>query len=399
LIKTGTNFLIRRLPDFCLILYLLAATFGAFTGGLWASLGIGLALGAFAAVWRIEGRVPLPETEILVFVLFVLWAFAILNFQSSQPALSWRAWGQLASIFLPLSLLASPAIQRHTASVRLFNLLPITLALGALVLGVELVLQGPLLQSVRGPEAGLFQYNRGFSYLVILAFPAMAGLWMTKRRLAIIPLALILLVPASLTESRAAKLALVVGLLTVPAVYLLPALTRRVLAVVPFLAVGWPFAAQKLFFAHHDWIEKLPPSWQDRMEIWDYMSYRILERPLLGWGLGSSATLSFVTPHSALYRYEQVAASHPHNAMIQVWVELGLPGLVCGIAFALLMLRRIGRLPPPIAAFATGAWVAAFCLAMIAYNLWSDSFWAAMALTGFAFALLQKQTQRTDAQS
>jgi O-antigen ligase len=300
-------------------------------------------------------------------------------------------WIRVTTIFVPLCLFSNPQIQKRAASSQLFGVLPWAACAGALALGIELALHGPLLKFVRGPAAQLFQYNRGFSYLVVLAFPIMAGLWISKRRGLLAAFVLILFIPASLTESRAAKLALVLGLLATAAYYVLPVVTRRLMMLLPFVVLGWPVVAQKIFLYHHDWIDRMPHSWQDRMEIWDYMSYRIFERPLLGWGLGSSPALPLAEPHGALYRVTLTPAPHPHNAVLQLWVELGLPGLALGIVFALFALQRIGRLGPAIAPFAAGAWAAGFCLAMIAYNFWADSLWAAFALTWLAVAMLEQK--------
>jgi O-antigen ligase len=121
------------------------------------------------------------------------------------------------------------------------------------------------------------------------------------------------------------------------------------------------------------------------------MSFRIIEHPWLGWGLGSSSSLPFKEPHGALYMFTDKPAAHPHNVMTQLWAELGLPGLAIGLAFAFLMLRKISRLDPRLAPFALGAWVACFCLSLTAYDFWTDSLFAAFALTGLAFAILQKQ--------
>jgi len=383
-------FLARHLPSFCLAVFIAAATVGAFTGGIWASLGIGGALVMFAATWRVDDRPPMPDRNFLSLALSLLTVTAALNLRSSQPEASWTMWGQLVTIFLPLSLLTGIDLQKRAASAQLMPVLPIAAALGVLALGLELVLQGPILKLIRGPGAGLYQYDRGFSYLVVLAFPVMALIWNSKRRWSVVFLIALLFLPASYTASRAAKLALVLALLTSGAAFMLPVLTRRALMALPFAAALWPFAAQKLFLAHHDWVGRLPPSWQNRVEIWDYLSYRILERPFFGWGLNASRSLPFTEPHGALYHYVLGAEPHPHNAAIQLWVELGLPGLAFGIVFALLTLSRAGRLGSVLGPFALGAWVAAYCLAMISYNLWSDSLWAMFALTGFAFALQQK---------
>ncbi len=112
----------------------------------------------------------------------------------------------------------------------------------------------------------------------------------------------------------------------------------------------------------------------------------------LGWGIDTSHTLDFRNPHGAHYVYTTIPASHPHNVVAQLWVEIGVPGLALGLAFALLTLRRAGRIEPHLAPF--GAWAAALTLALTAYSFWTDSLYAAFALTGFAFALEKIKMQR-----
>ena len=74
--------------------------------------------------------------------------------------------------------------------------------------------------------------------------------------------------------------------------------------------------------------------------------------------------------------------------MIQLWVDLGLSGVALGLLFALLMLYKASRLPPPIVPFALGAWVAAWSISLVAYDFWTDFFFALFALTSLAFGLL-----------
>ena len=82
-----------------------------------------------------------------------------------------------------------------------------------------------------------------------------------------------------------------------------------------------------------------------RLLIWDFAGERIAERPLLGWGLDSSRA---IPGGKELIRPGQRRLPlHPHDAALQVWLELGLPGAVL---FALLLgwlwlrlARRRGR--------------------------------------------------------
>jgi O-antigen ligase len=204
-----------------------------------------------------------------------------------------------------------------------------------------------------------------------------------------------MLIPASLTESRATRAAFLLGVAATIAGFLAPILARRTLVVLFVASMALPFCVMEIFLHHHAWFEHLPSSWQHRVEIWDYMSYRILEHPFLGWGMGmgSSRLLPYLLPHGDLYRYVVTEAANPHDAIIQLWIDLGLSGLALGLLFALLLLYKASRLPAPIAPFALGGWVAAWCISLVAYDFWSDSLFALFALTSLAFVLLVQQSR------
>src|SRR3546814_6281029 len=68
--------------------------------------------------------------------------------------------------------------------------------------------------------------------------------------------------------------------------------TRRALAVVVVATCVLALPAAKLMqFEGWDAVAWLPPSAEHRVEIWDLTADRILERPLLGWGLENSRAL------------------------------------------------------------------------------------------------------------
>jgi O-antigen ligase len=381
----------RFLPPFTLLIYSVAATVGAFAGGLWAALAIGMAFLLFLGTSCIDEKWSMPERQISVLAILALMGIAALNVQSVEPFSSWVQWAQLVTIFLPLSLLTSASLPRHAWHPRFFSVLALAALFGAGALSIELYLGCPLLQAIKGAGASPTQYNRGLSYLVMLVFPIMAGLSLRGRRSDVVAFGLAFLIPVELTESRAAKLALILGLSAIVLTYYLPVLMRRVLTVLPFVLCTWPFAAQQFFRMHYDALKHFPDSWRARMEIWDYMSYRIAERPWLGWGLGSAHDLPFQAPHGAQYVFTVTAASHPHNVVTELWVELGVPGLVLGLAFALMTLRKAFSLAPDLQPFAVGAWMAALSLSLVAYHFWTDSLFGAFALAAFAFSLAARQ--------
>lgn len=391
-----------------LAIYATLATFGQFSGGLWAIGGLALALTLALASWQTERKIPLPDLSLLAIALASLGLMALSIGWSTSPDLSIHESARLATVFLPIILLTAPSIKEKAYSEFLFPAVALAMTIGALALGMELELGGPLQKLLHHGQAELTKYNRGLTYAILLAFPVMAWIRSANNSAAFpfapaaaahaprfkrgeIMLALFivaLLFPAGLTESRSGKLALVAGLAVTLISSLNPKLVGKIMMFAPSVLVAWPFAARTLFLKFHDRLNEIPASWQHRMEIWDYMSWRILERPWLGWGIGTSRALPFQQPHGTLYEYAIAPAPHPHNVVTELWVELGLPGLALGLVLACWTLKKAMSLSPSLVPFALGAWATAICLSLIAYNFWTDSLFAAFALTGFAFSLL-----------
>ena len=250
----------RRLAVLCLFIYIVAVTLGAFTGGLWATLGIGLATVLFFGVWFIDKKMPQPPKELTQFACVALACFAMELPLSSQVALSGKVWVQLASIFLTLILLTSQRLQTATLSRSFVPVVALAAGIGAVALGFELLSGGTLIHLLKKPGASLTEYNRGIAHLVILAFPLFAGLWISGKRSVAVVLALVLLFPACLTKSRTAKLALIVGVACAAAAFYRPLWARRGLAAGAVAIMGWPFYAQYIFStAYPDGSRICPP--------------------------------------------------------------------------------------------------------------------------------------------
>ena len=390
------SFLQRTLPLLMVFVYGLAVSLGAFTGGLWAALGIGGAVLLFLSVGALDGKAPVPAKSFSYFALATLLVFGAELPLSSHVALSLKVWLNLASVFLPLLLLTSPRLQNVAFSKSFVPAVAAATAVGAVALGLELSSGGYLIHTLKKPNASLTEYNRGIAHVVILVFPFLAGLWVAGKKKEAVALALILLFPASLTESRTARLALIVGLACMVFAFYRPAWIRRGLMVGSVALAGWPFYAQRIFLAAPELVAKLHDSWRHRVEIWDFLSYRIAERPVFGWGLGTTSALDFTKPHGEMYRFAVQSAPYAHNFIVELWVETGLPGLALGVAFLLWTLRRIGRLQKELQPFALGGFAAAVTVSMFGFNFWTDALWAAFALSAFVFGMLERQGKGGD---
>lgn len=370
--------------------YALAVTLGAFHGGMWAALGIALALALYSGVALQDRALPAPSKAWGMWLALWLGVTAVELPLSAYPDISRHAWFNLVSVFVPLWLLSSPRVWVAGHNTYWLKTSAVAAAIGALALSVELFSGGYLLHHLKKPDAFLTEYNRGMAHFVIVAFPILAGLWGAGRRRTAASLILLLLIPAGLTESHTAKLALMVGIGCTICAAFRPLWVQKGLAGFLILLIGFPFFIQKLFLLHTSAVERWHDSWRHRVEIWDYISYRIADRPWFGWGLGTTHRLDFSQPHGALYQIVTRAAPHAHNFICEIWVETGICGLLVAIGFMLYVLKQTIRLTPALQPFALGGYAAAVTVSLFGFDFWTDALWGAFALSAFAFAVLQQ---------
>jgi O-antigen ligase len=135
--------------------------------------------------------------------------------------------------------------------------------------------------------------------------------------------------------------------------------------------------------------------------VWEFAAEKALARPLLGWGLEASRAVPGGQERPPVgYAYMPL---HPHNAALQIWLELGFPGA----ALAALVMALLGTAAASApranlcAAATTGTLVAFAMVAFTAYGAW-QSWWIAVAwLTAAALVALRMDdgTARTGGRS
>lgn len=121
----------------------------------------------------------------------------------------------------------------------------------------------------------------------------------------------------------------------------------------------------------------LPLSWQQRLEIWDFVPERIADKPLFGWGLDASRSFK---DQLHLEGYPTaVGFMHPHNVGLQIWLETGLIGAMLFTASLLLLAIRVSasaNLTRGQGAAITACFSAFLVFASISYGAWEEWFWA-----------------------
>lgn len=128
-----------------------------------------------------------------------------------------------------------------------------------------------------------------------------------------------------------------------------------------------------------------------RLGIWSFSIGRALDRPFTGWGMGASREVPGASANLSIQGEPGIDAPsiplHPHNAAVQLWLELGLPGLFLA---AFLVLRGLLRTPRAVdgrRALAVRLAVATGLLAIgnLSYGIWQGWWlcfiWLSIALT------------------
>ena len=215
------------------------------------------------------------------------------------------------------------------------------------------------------------------TFIMALLWPVAAA-GVGKRWLAA-PMAAGLLAAAVMFGSDAPVAAVALSALSGLMVYAWPRLGPRVIAAKALaLFLGAPVIVA---VARQAWgLERLqamaPLSWGQRMGYWSHALDRIVEKPLLGWGLDASRTFA---PDIVL---------HPHDAPLQIWLEMGVPGAVLAAIFWAAAILRLQRPARDIPAAAAAASLAAYLLfAAVNFGVWQE-WWLALGAWTVAMATL-----------
>jgi O-antigen ligase len=126
-------------------------------------------------------------------------------------------------------------------------------------------------------------------------------------------------------------------------------------------------------------------SWNARLDIWTYVASQASVHPLRGWGVDASRSFGELIP------------LHPHNAALQIWLELGAPGAALAgalIGWIAACIAIMARTNPSHAAAAAAAMTAYLVIGALSFGVWQE-WWVALGLlTVAALAVLRRAWPR-----
>ena len=253
----------------------------------------------------------------------------------------------------------------------LLGSLALALALAAADLATHGAVGGPFTDRAYQP-AGL---NRASVAFAILLLPMTAVL--VGRSLPICGLLLATATGAMIfmLAGTTAKAALAAGLPIGVLLYLSRSHATRAAVIISVLVT----ITAPLTFARLGWLPALTEnadavklSAGHRLWIWSFVGDRIAEHPLVGWGLDSSRSIP--GGKDSIRPGESWLPLHPHNAPLQLWLELGVPGAVLFALIVACIWHAIAVAPwPRMFAAAAGASLASALIACVAaYGIWQE---------------------------
>ena len=343
-------------------------------------------------LWRTRGRFHATafrgaRLTLLIAALLALWAlvsaaWAVDTRMALTTALSvMGAW--LAGFVLLAALPSWTAADHH----RFAWLLLLGFLLGAANLQVMLLTDGALksaLQIALKPLIGPQQpdvmptaLDSSMTLIALLAWPAIGAARRLFDRKAAFFIYLIGLIVILQGGSTTALLAYLAAALVFAAGYALPRTTLMAgaAALAAFLLLAPaaldPGTTDRLTPALALAPAKEGSFWH-RRQIWGFVIGKIGERPWLGWGMGNSRMVPGA--HDEFAPGAEHIPLHPHNAALQLRLELGWPGTILGAAGILALIWSLHCLLPDrldractAAACAVGA-----IHAMVSYSLWHE---------------------------
>ncbi|HEV2335921.1 MAG TPA: O-antigen ligase family protein [Stellaceae bacterium] len=304
---------------------------------------------------------------------------------------------RLAGLF-SVALALAAASSRIAAPRRLALFFAAGTALGIVLAICDLAGAGSLSHYVSIRPFMAWRLNQIAAWLALILLPACALLVCRGQRLLALGAAAAMVAMVYALADTTAKLAFGASLPMAALVYFRRGAVCRIAAALAIFAIlSAPVTLPRL--AHlpsvFATVDAFKGSAGHRLLIWSFTGARIAERPIAGWGLDSARA---IPGGKVEIRPGQAALPlHPHDAALQVWLELGFPGAGLFALLVGLLWLRLGEAPWPrlYAAAAGGSLFAATAIALSAWGIWQEWWLGTLALALFATMVMAREAGAT----
>jgi O-antigen ligase len=320
--------------------------------------------------------------------LFIVWAFVGLAWTPSLEAGFRAAWTfAVIALATPTCALFFFALARKGALPLAIDALAIALAITSALVVIELSSGGIILSYLSVASAPVVGresvFNTGVLVTFLLGWPVVWNLWKRGRRVGAAGLVTLIVLALFLSKSDATKVALFIGIVGgLGTLALGPWMARLVVWGYGAVVLAMPMVVGRLLTdaVFQKVAPNLPFSLQHRLVIWRATGDLVAEHPLVGWGIAASRSFSrnrlvhdfFMGKRGWVEETVQVMPIHPHNAALQVWLDLGAIGAVLTVALLVVLGEYKARttMSRGPRALATGMVASGLALTLGTYSVW-----------------------------
>lgn len=333
-------------------------------------------------------------------VIIVALGYSLIScFWVIDPAGSIKLWSRMVLLAASAFILFEYVKSFNDAQREKFlNAICLGVALAIVIALIEIVTDGFLTKLIRFNQPDrkfeLTDLNRGSSFLSLMFWPCIAILLSKgmKSYAAIVSLAILLVVYQ--LDSTSSLLGLLVGIMIYGLVRKIGRFgVKLLMAGAIFGIIAVPTIT---IFTTADELDAAIPiipgaASEYRLYIWDFAGQKAEQKPFLGWGFDASRKIP-VTKNDYVLKNTVPGGRHPlplhtHNNTMQIWLELGVVGLVLFAAFIVTLLDNIQRLPSKRQmALCSGLFSTYFMIGQTGYGIWQN-WWVAGGLLATAFLL------------
>lgn len=244
----------------------------------------------------------------------------------------------------------------------------------------------------------IVELNRGASIISILSWAGICYLCNRNQ----LKTAVLLYITVLLTIFRMESFSTVLGML-IGGIFVFPLVLfkgKKSLQALTILSVVGVFAVAggaTVLDAHKivGKVPAIPGAASDiRLYIYDYAAKQAMKKPIIGWGFNASRSYP-VQKSDYVENGRSPLPLHPHNNTLQVWLELGIVGLLMFASFLALILLRISEnnYPPYIMASFTALFANYFIIGQTAYGVWQN-WWVASGIISTALIIINVGAQQ-----
>ena len=132
-----------------------------------------------------------------------------------------------------------------------------------------------------------------------------------------------------------------------------------------------------------------------RRAIWSFTKEKILEKPLFGYGIFSSRVIG--DEYKIINKNNKMLPAiplHPHNSILQLWLELGIIGIV--LLYILLFkiinkIYQIKKINSKYAAFSLASLLQIFLIGQFSYGFWQTWWNSIIFINILIYTILYKK--------